>query len=138
MTVTSVGMQTPGPVEYLVVEFPPGEQEFNGEMATELRRLSDSGILRVLRVLIATKDETGKVSVQDINVPEQEPTLEMINDIATLMAEDDLARITDAMSPGTVVGVVVWEDVWAEGFAAAARRAGGRAVAHGRIGTDPV
>ena len=37
-----------GPVDYLVVEFPPGQQNFSGEMASELARLHDSGIIRVL------------------------------------------------------------------------------------------
>ena len=30
-----------GPVDYLVVEFPPGQSHFNGEMATELAKLVD-------------------------------------------------------------------------------------------------
>jgi hypothetical protein len=37
------------------------------------------------------------------------------------------------MEPGTVAGVLVWENVWAAPFASAARRAGGQLVASGRI-----
>jgi hypothetical protein len=37
------------------------------------------------------------------------------------------------MEPGTVAGVVVWENLWAAPFASAARRAGGQLVATGRI-----
>ena len=37
------------------------------------------------------------------------------------------------MEPGTVAGVVVWENRWAAPFASAARRAGGQLVASGRI-----
>ncbi len=33
-----------GPVDYLVVEFPAGEQNFNGEAAAELLRLHDAGL----------------------------------------------------------------------------------------------
>ena len=32
-----------GPVDYLVVEFPPGHQNFRGEIADELVKLQDSG-----------------------------------------------------------------------------------------------
>ena len=32
-----------GPVDYLVVEFPAGAQNFTGEMAAELVRLSEAG-----------------------------------------------------------------------------------------------
>jgi hypothetical protein len=35
-----------GPVDYVVVEFPKGASSFTGEMATELVRLVDSGIIR--------------------------------------------------------------------------------------------
>jgi hypothetical protein len=37
------------------------------------------------------------------------------------------------MEPGTVAGVLVWENCWAAPFAAAARRSGGQLIATGRI-----
>jgi hypothetical protein len=37
------------------------------------------------------------------------------------------------MEPGTVAGVIVWENSWAAPFASAARRSGGQLVATGRI-----
>ena len=36
-----------GPVDYLVVEFPAGQQNFTGEAAEQLLRLHDSGVIRV-------------------------------------------------------------------------------------------
>jgi hypothetical protein len=41
-----------GPVDHLVVELPPGAQDFSGEMAAELARLSESGAIRILDLLI--------------------------------------------------------------------------------------
>jgi hypothetical protein len=37
------------------------------------------------------------------------------------------------MSPGSVAGVLVYENLWAAPFGAAMRRAGGQLVANGRI-----
>jgi hypothetical protein len=37
------------------------------------------------------------------------------------------------MEPGTVAGVLIWENLWAAPFGAAARRAGGQLIADGRI-----
>jgi hypothetical protein len=37
------------------------------------------------------------------------------------------------MEPGSVAGVVIWENIWAAPFGAAARRAGGQLIASGRI-----
>ena len=49
-----------GPVDYPVVEFPAGASNFTGEMAAELLAV-DSGTIRVIDVLILTKDEDGAV-----------------------------------------------------------------------------
>jgi hypothetical protein len=37
------------------------------------------------------------------------------------------------MEPGTVAGVLVYENLWAAPFASAVRRAGGLVLANGRI-----
>ena len=41
-----------GPVDYVIVEFPAGAQNFTGEGAEELLRLHDAGIIRVMDILI--------------------------------------------------------------------------------------
>ena len=46
---------------------------------------------------------------------------------------EDVAHLAAAMEPGSVAGVLVWENVWAAPFASAARRAGGQLIASGRI-----
>ena len=45
-----------GPVDYIVVEFPAGASNFTGEMAKELLALVDSGTIRVIDILILTKN----------------------------------------------------------------------------------
>ena len=37
------------------------------------------------------------------------------------------------MDPGSVAGVLIWENLWAAPFASAARRSGGQLIANGRI-----
>jgi fructosamine-3-kinase len=124
----------PGPVDYLVIEFPPDRQEFTGELSEQLQILAQSGTIRLLRVLIAIKDDNGDVVLQEYDSrSEAGPVLDMAADVASLMADDALAGITRDMATGTVVGVVIWENTWAAGFIAAAVRAGGRRVDSGRI-----
>jgi len=43
-----------GPIDYIVVEFPAGASNFTGEMAEELLALVDAGTIRVIDVLILT------------------------------------------------------------------------------------
>ena len=60
-----------GPVDYIVVEFPAGASNFTGEMANELLRLVDAGIVRVIDVLILTKDEDGTIDAIELSdIPE--------------------------------------------------------------------
>ena len=54
-------------------------------------------------------------------------------ELAELLAADDVAHLAAAMDPGSTAGVLVWENLWAAPFAAAARRAGGQLIADGRI-----
>ena len=123
-----------GPIDYLVVEFPPGAQHFDGEIARELLSLVDAEVVRLLDLLIITKDEAGNVDALELDDLEQAGELARLEtEIAEVLAEEDVVHLAEAMEPGTVAGVVVWENLWAAPFASAARRAGGQLVASGRI-----
>ena len=50
-----------GPIDYLVVEFPAGKADFSGAMAEKLKALVAAGTIRVLDLLIITKEADGKV-----------------------------------------------------------------------------
>ena len=123
-----------GPVDYVVVEFPPGASHFTGEMAEQLRALVDAGTIRVLDVLILAKDADGTVEALEIDDLDSLDDLRAIEaGLATILAEEDVEHLAAAMEPGTVAGVLVWENRWAAPFAAAARRSGGQLIANGRI-----
>ena len=50
-----------------------------------------------------------------------------------LLGPDDLDEAATALEPGTSAGVLVYENVWAQPFAAALRRTGGHLAAAGHI-----
>ena len=123
-----------GPVDFVVVEFPAGASHFTGEMVDELAALVDAGTIRVLDVLILAKDADGSVEALEIDDLDAVDELRAIEtELATILAEDDVEHLAAAMEPGTVAGVLVWENRWAAPFASAARRSGGQLVASGRI-----
>jgi hypothetical protein len=123
-----------GPVDYLVVEFPAGHANFTGEMAGELRSLVDAGVIRILDLLVITKDADGTIDAFEVDDFEGLDEMRVLEtELAVLLAEDDVADLAAAMEPGSVAGVLVWENRWAAPFASAARRAGGQLVANGRI-----
>ena len=123
-----------GPVDYLVVEFPAGASHFTGEMAEELAKLAESGTIRILDVLILRKDEDGSVEAMEIDDLDEVDDLRAIEaEVAEILAEEDVEHLAAAMEPGSVAGVLVWENRWAAPFASAARRSGGQLIASGRI-----
>lgn len=123
-----------GPVDYLVVEFPPGASHFTGEMANELAKLVDSGTIRLLDLVILAKDPDGAIEALEIEDLERLDELRTAEtQLAELLAAEDITHLAAAMEPGTTAGVLVWENTWAAPFASAARRSGGQLIANGRI-----
>ena len=123
-----------GPVDYVVVEFPAGASNFTGEMVAELGALVDSGTIRVIDILILTKDADGTVEAAELSDFDDLGELQAIEtELAELLAEEDVENLAAAMDPGSVAGVLIWENLWAAPFASAARRSGGQLIANGRI-----
>ena len=128
-----------GPVDYLVVEFPAGTSNFTGEIAEEIVRLVDAGTIRVIDMIVIAKEADGSIDAVEITDAEDLGPLAAIEaGLAGLLAEDDVAVLAATMSPGSVAGVLVYENLWAAPFAAAARRAGGVLIADGRVNADDV
>ncbi|HSM34267.1 MAG TPA: DUF6325 family protein [Anaerolineae bacterium] len=123
-----------GPVDYLVVEFPAGHQNFTGEGAAELIRLHDAGIIRLMDILILQKAEDGTVMAQELGDLDELGELARIEaELVQTLADEDVDHLAAAMDPGSVAGVLVYENLWAAPFGSAMRRAGGQLIANGRI-----
>ena len=123
-----------GPVDYLIVEFPVGQQNFTGEGAAELLRLHDAGTIRIMDILILQKGEDGTAMAQELGDLEEMGELERLEtELVQTLAEEDVDNLAAAMDPGSVAAVLVYENLWAAPFASAMRRAGGQLIANGRI-----
>jgi hypothetical protein len=123
-----------GPVDYLVVEFPAGHQNFTGEGADELVRLHDAGIIRIMDILILAKGADGTVDAMELSdLPDLGELQRIEAQLAQTLAEEDVEHLAAAMDPGSVAGVLIYENLWAAPFGAAMRRAGGQLIANGRI-----
>lgn len=123
-----------GPVDYLIIEFPDGQQNFTGEGADELLRLHDAGIIRIMDILILQKAADGTVMAQELGDLGELGELQRIEaELVQTLAEEDVENLAAAMDPGSVAGVLVYENLWAAPFASAMRRAGGQLIANGRI-----
>ena len=128
-----------GPIDFVIIRFPAETATFTGELLEELSRLVDAGTIRVIDAIVVVKDDDGTVDAFEVsefdesNAPES-----LVGEFAEFLAADDVAHLAEAIDPGTVAGVLVYENVWAAPFAMAARRAGGELVADGRIHTQSI
>src|SRR6185369_11892555 len=118
-----------GPVDYLVVEFPPGQQNFTGEAAEQLLKLHDSGIIRVMDLVIIGKGDDGTVMAQELgDLEDMGEFARLETELAETLAEEDVEAFGSTMQPGSLGAVLVFENLWAAGFASAVRHAGGQLV----------
>ena len=121
-------------MDYLVVEFPGSN--FTGEILPELAALVENGTVRVLDLILITKDDGG--SYEAFEMTDVDPSLlgelrDLERELADLLSEDDVVAVSQAMEPGSTAALLVYENTWAAPFASAVRRAGGQLIANGRI-----
>jgi hypothetical protein len=122
------------PVDYIAVAFPGNK--FSGAILPEIKKLVDSGTIRVLDLVIITKDEEGNVAAIEASEasPELAASLEALGiEGKNLLGQDDFEDIGEALEPNSTCGLMVWENVWAADFAKSLRDADGILLGQGRI-----
>jgi Family of unknown function (DUF6325) len=125
-----------GPVDYMVVGFPADKADFSGAMADELKKLMNSGTVRVLDLMIVTKAEDGTVEVAELRDRDESEVGELRSleaDMSLLLAAEDVERAGADLAPGSTAAVLVWENTWAGPLASAIRHSGGELISAGRI-----
>jgi len=123
-----------GPVDYLVVQFPNGTSELNGNGALELAKLHEAGTIRVMDLVIIAKGEDGTIMAQELADQEELGELAKLEiELAETLAESDIQKFGAALEPGDIAAVLIYENLWAAPFASAVRHNGGQLIANGRI-----
>jgi len=134
VTDTNTPLDELGPVDYVIVEFPSESANFTGAMAEELIKLVDAGTIRIVDILVLVKDQDGNVEAMELSDLDELGPLQVLEaELAELLAEEDVEHLAAAMDPGSVAGVLIYENTWAAPFASAARHSGGQLIANGRI-----
>ncbi len=127
------------PVELAVLEFPGSR--FNGEIVPALAELVNDGIVRILDLVLITKDDDGTVASLELSELDDSDASVFDNldgEVSGVLSEDDLAAAGEALNAGSSALVIVWEDAWARRLVEAVAGSGGRLVAHDRLDVDSV
>jgi len=123
-----------GPVEYIAIAFPGNK--FSGKIIPAIQELQESGTIRVLDLVIISKDGDGNVTGIELSEtsPEEQATLAALGvQSRNLLGQEDIEDIGAALDPNSTAGLMIWENVWASRFAQSLRDADGILIANGRI-----
>ena len=139
-----------GPVQLLVIGF--DHPDFRGEIAAELARLSDAGMVRVIDALVVSKDDNGEVTeleASELSIPEMEELGATIGALiglgaagedgaamgaalgaeagsdGSLLDDLDLVDIQEEIPPGTAAAILLIDHQWALPLRQAIGRANG-------------
>lgn len=121
-----------GPVDFLLIQFPA--DRLTGQVTPRLVELVESGIIRLYDLIVISKTDSGAVEAVELrDSPVAQEFQYFAGASSGLLDDEDLRQAADAMDPGTVAALLVYENSWAVPFVAAARDSGGEVIAGGRI-----
>jgi hypothetical protein len=124
-----------GPIDFVLIEFPL-DQKRTGKTAAALLDLIQRKVIWVYDLLIIAKDADGSVAGMEWEEDSSEG-LEGFAQLAAvrsgMLSDEDIEEAAAAMSPNTAAALIVYENLWAIPFVAAAREVGGEMIASARI-----
>lgn len=104
---------TLGPLEFVVIGCKG--HTFNREILPELNSIQEKGLIRVVDLSFVRKDSSGTVSVLEVHdLKDEELALfdPIKEDLMGLLTPEDIARLTDVISPDTSAVIVLLEHAW--------------------------
>ena len=131
------GSEFLGPVDFLAVEFPSGRM--NGSGFRMLRALVEAGTIVVLDLEFVLKGADGSVSRlswDDVPVDSPDDVSSWAGSFSGILDESDLDVIAESIAPGSLAGVLVYENAWAAPIMAEITASGARLLGSGRIDGD--
>jgi len=124
-----------GPVEYIILGFPGNR--FNGEIAPELRKLVESGTIRVLDLVFIMKDADGNVEAVELEDHDDVALFNSLEgEVGGLISTEDIEYAAADLEPNSSAALLIWEDVWATPFVEALRASGAVLLEGSRIPHD--
>jgi hypothetical protein len=127
----------PGPVDYLVVEFPGAR--LTGAGLSELAGLVDRGVIRILDLQVVRRGADDSLDVVELADLDGDGALDLAvfsGSASGLLDADDAEQAASLIARGDAAAVLVYENAWAGPFVAALRSEGAELIAGGRIPAD--
>lgn len=127
-----------GPIDFLVLEFPPGARA--DATARALFDLVNRDVVRLYDLMIVRKDADGSCHEVDLMAAADAPGAlgTFAGARSGLLGKEDALEAANALDPGATGAVLVYENAWAIPFVAAARGEGAEVVATARLSAQDI
>jgi hypothetical protein len=105
---------TVGPVDFLALEFPGNK--FDGSILASLLELVETGVIRIIDLVVIVKDQDGEVIVRELK--ELDPDTVRILDplrveVTSMITRNDVDAIAAGLDNNSTAGLLLFENVWA-------------------------
>jgi len=118
------------PVEWVAITFPG--TTLGAGVAAPLAELVDAKTVRLLDAAVVHKAADGTITEGEL--ADETTAFDAVDgDVLELLSHDDLEAIAESPQNDTTTLVLVWENLWASGFADAVRTHGGTVLAYDRV-----
>jgi hypothetical protein len=127
------------PLEYALIGF--DDPKFSGGIAPELMRLADSGIVRIVDIVLIQKDADGAARGFELNDLDPELYRAFVpfgEHVSSLFTQEDLEKAATWMPANTAALLLLWENVWTAGLRQAILDAGGTLLERAQVQPEDV
>jgi Family of unknown function (DUF6325) len=127
------------PIAYLAVEFPSGR--VTGEGFSLVHDLVARGIIAVVDLEFIAKADDGSVSQVRLDEIEHDSSVDIAQwqgAYTGLLDQDDIDALAAAAVPGSLIGIIVYENIWAAPLLTAIVDNDARLVGAGSVDAEDV
>jgi uncharacterized membrane protein len=125
---------TAAPIELVLINFPQNKPR--GEVISALERLVKDNVIRIIDILLVSKDRSGNVTTSEISNLEGDELKvfqPIVSETQGILSAKDAEALSAEMKNDSSAGLMLFEDTWAQELAQAIDRAGGEVVVNERI-----
>jgi hypothetical protein len=123
-----------GPIDLLALEFPGNR--FTGAGLRELHALVAAGTIRIIDLVLVTKNQAGQVSALNLHDlgPDGSGALAALHaTVSQMLTTDDIETVGEQLANNTTAAIMLYENTWAVKTKQAIMDAKGRLVLQARI-----
>jgi hypothetical protein len=105
---------TLGPIDFLALEFPGNK--FDGSILASLLELVQSGVIRIIDLVVIVKDRDGSVIVRELQ--ELDPdTIRVLDplevEVTSMITRNDIDGFAAVLANNSAAGLLLIENLWA-------------------------